>query len=83
MYAFDTEDKFAGHRDTDPEIKDGPWGFDRGTVSSNGRSRAWGEFSHVAVANGWERDKLSVVAAEDAAGGWTVTHTVTRAAKAA
>ena len=42
----------------------------------------WGEFSHVAIANGCERDKLSVIAAEDCAGGWTVTHTVTRAAKA-
>jgi len=36
----------------------------------------------VAIANGCERDKLSVIAAEDCAGGWTVTHTVTRAAKA-
>jgi len=37
-----------------------------------------GEFSHVTIANGWERDKVSVIAAEDGAGGWTVTHIVTR-----
>ena len=89
MHAFDSEEKFAAagpaatavlkHRDTDPEIAAGPWGFDRGTVSSNGLSRAWGEFSHVAVANDFERDTLSVVAAEDGVGGWNVTHTVKRA----
>ena len=41
-----------------------------------------GEFSHVTIANGWERDKASVIAAEDGAGGWTVTHTITRSGKA-
>jgi len=28
------------HRATNPEIKDGPWDFDRGTVSKDGRSSA-------------------------------------------
>ena len=89
MYAFDSEDKFAAagpaavallkYRDTEPAISAAPWGFDRGTVSSNGITRAWAEFSHVAIANGLERDKLSLIANEDGAGGWTVSHTVMRA----
>jgi len=50
MYAYNSEDKFAAagpaaaavlqHRATNPEIKDGPWDFDRGTVSKDGRSSA-------------------------------------------
>jgi hypothetical protein len=92
MYAYDSEDKFAAagpaatavlqHRATHPEIKDGPWDFDRGTASKDGRSSAWGEFSHVALASGFGRDVLSIVVVEDGSGGWTVTHTITRSGKA-
>jgi len=89
MYGFDSEDKFAAagpaatavlqHRATNLEIKDEPWGFGRGTVSKDGRSDAWGEFTHVAFADGFRRDVLSIVVVDDGAGGWEVTHTVTRA----
>ena len=85
------EDKFAAagpaatavlrHRATDPEVKDGAWSFDRGTASRDGRSSAWGKFSHVSE-EGWHRDMLSIVANENGEGEWTVTHTIVRAKNA-
>ena len=91
MFAFVSEDKFAAagpaatavlrHRATDPEVKDGAWSFDRGTASRDGRSSAWGKFSHVSE-EGWHRDMLSIVANENGEDGWTVTHTIVRAKNA-
>lgn len=91
MFAYFSEDKFAAagpaatavlrHRATDLEIKDGAWSFDRGTASRDGRSSAWGKFSHVSE-EGWHRDMLSIVASENGEGGWTVTHTIVRAKNA-
>ncbi|MDM0047661.1 hypothetical protein [Variovorax sp. J22R115] len=91
MFAFASQDKFAAagpaatavlrHRATDPEIKDGAWSFDRGTASRDGRSSAWGKFSHVSE-EGWHRDMLSIMANENGEGKWTVTHTIVRAKNA-
>ncbi|MDB5830155.1 MAG: hypothetical protein JWQ73_4375 [Variovorax sp.] len=88
MYAFDTAPQFraAGpaavalidYLDDHAELKASPWDFERGTVSSNGRSRAWAEFSQEAAVNRFMRDRVSIIAMETT-GGWKLSHSVTRA----
>ncbi|MDB5828829.1 MAG: hypothetical protein JWQ73_3049 [Variovorax sp.] len=89
MNMFNNEDRFrsAGsaavavldHRSTNAEVSAAPWVFDRGSVSSDGVSRAWAEFSHAALVDGFLRDTLAIIAAQDSAGGWKVSHAITRA----
>ncbi|MFM9428905.1 hypothetical protein RCH10_005383 [Variovorax sp. GrIS 2.14] len=89
MYSFDTAPKFraAGpaalalidYLDTHDELKSSLWDFERGTVSSNGRTRAWAEFSQDTAGNAFIRERVSLIAMEAVAGGWNVAHTVTRA----
>ncbi|MEB0114342.1 hypothetical protein QN397_23975 [Variovorax sp. RTB1] len=89
MYAFDTVSEFraAGpaavalidYLDNDVELKSGLWNFERGTVSSNGRSRAWAVFSQEVATNLPLRDRVSIIAMETVMDGWVVAHTMTRA----
>ena len=60
------------------DVKDGPWGFDRGNGSDDGSS-AYAEFSHVAV-SGWGKDVLVISARKQLDGSWKVSHKITRAA---
>ena len=89
MYAFDTAPQFraAGpaalalidYLDNHAELKSSLWNFERGTVSSNGRSRAWAVFSQEVATNGALRDRVSIIAMETVMDGWVVAHTLTRA----
>ena len=84
MYAYNTEEKFAAagpaasavlaHLTADDEIKAARWGFDRGTVSSNGRSSAWAQFTLLPGEPGWGYDKLSISAEEGDPDRYTVKH---------
>lgn len=90
MYAFDTEDKFAAagpaatallnYRESEPSISAISWAYERGTVSSNGVTRAWAEFSDLSGRSSLKRQKLSLIASADKFGGWTVSHMITRIA---
>lgn len=86
MYAYDDETKFraAGpaataltdYLDTHPALEGFLWMFERGTVSSNGRTRAWAEYSQDAAAEDSGRKRVAVTVIENAAGDWHVGHTV-------
>lgn len=60
------------------DVKDGPWGFDRGGVSDD-KSSAWAVFSHVAL-SGWAKDVLTISAKAQADGSWALAHDIKRAA---
>jgi len=59
-----------------PDVKDGPWGFDKGNISDD-RKSAWADFSHVAI-SGWGKDELTLSARKQPDGSWAVTHEITR-----
>ncbi|MFM9428259.1 hypothetical protein RCH10_004721 [Variovorax sp. GrIS 2.14] len=87
MYAHDIETKFrdAGpaataltdYLDTHPALRGFLWIFERGTVSSNGRTRAWAEYLQDAAADDPTRKRVAVTVIESAAGDWHAGHTVT------
>lgn len=66
------------YRDENSEVKDGPWGFDRGNASDD-KTSAYAIFSHVAI-SGWGKDVLILSARKQADGSWRVTHEIERAA---
>lgn len=90
MYAFDTANQFraAGpaavalinYLEIHEELKAGLWEFERGTVSSNGQTRAWAEFSREATADLFMRDRLSIIAMQTEEG-WKLSHNVIRAGR--
>jgi hypothetical protein len=91
MLCFDTAPQFrsAGpaasalidYLDAQAELNGRRWDFERGMVSSNGRSRAWAEFSQDGASDISPRDRVSIIAVQTVAGGWNIAHTVTRAGR--
>lgn len=76
MYGEPAEEIFR-YRQENPDVKDAPWGFDRGSVDREGSS-AYAVFSHVAV-SGWGNDTLYINARRETDGSWVVSHSIERA----
>jgi hypothetical protein len=58
-----------------PEVKEMPWGFDRGNVSDDDES-AYAIFSCTSI-TGWGKDELIIRAKKQPDGSWKLDHVIT------